>query len=518
MHRSLRSVSSRAAVVAGIALVAAPVDAASQADPVATFDALAAQARVDWEVPGLAVAVVHGGRVRLAKGYGVRELGGSDPVDADTLFAAASTTKAMTVAALGMLVDEGKLAWDDPVRKHVPELDLDDAALADELTVRDLLVHHTGLPATDFLWFSNDLDWKGILGKMAAVERKAPTRGHFEYNNVLYGLAGDVVGRVSGRPWEEFVRSRIFEPLGMRRTTPLGREVRARGNFVTPHSREDGSLAGYDTFAAVDPIPAAGSAWTSANEMAKWISFLLAPETVKRADGAPLLAPATIDEIFRPQVVIQPGGFYPTAAKTKPHWTTYGLGWFQQDYRGRKVDFHTGSIDGLVAIVGLVRDEGFGVAVFGNLDHAELRHALMFSAFDLFLDGQLARDWSGELRAMYAELRAQGEAHWAELAAKRVPDAPPRHALAKYAGTYADPLYGALEFTVEGDGLGVRLGSIVGGHAEPWHFETFRLAFRPRFYGFGLLNFVTGTDGEVAAVEIDGTRYVRQPEAAEAAR
>ena len=518
MHRSLRLASSRLAVVAAaLSLVASASSAAKPPDPVATFDALASRARVDWGVPGLAVALVKDGRVLLAKGYGVRELGGADAVDADTLFAAASTTKAMTAAAIGMLVDEGKLAWDDPVRKYVPELDFDDAALADEITVRDLLTHHTGLPSNDYLWYATSLDWKGILGKLALVERRAPTRGRFEYHNVMYGVAGDVIGRVSGMPWEQFVRTRIFAPLGMERTVPLGREVRAQGNFVTPHSREDGPLTATDTLGAVDPIPAAGSVWTSANEMAKWISYLLAPASARRADGAPLLAAETLDEIFRPQVVIQPGGFYPTIEKTKPHWTTYGLGWFQQDYRGRKVDFHTGSIDGLVAIVGLVRDESFGIAVFGNLDHAELRHALMLSAFDLFLDGALARDWNAELRAMYDELRAKGEAQRAELEAKRVAEAPPRHALAKYAGRYADPLYGELAVAVDDDALAVRVGPILRGRAEPWHYETFRLAFSPALYGVSWLNFVTGTGGDVVAVEVDGTRYARQPETAASA-
>jgi CubicO group peptidase (beta-lactamase class C family) len=518
MRRPFRLAAPAAALAALVFAAAPPLAAAKpkRADPAASFDALAAQARVDWGVPGLAVAVVKDGRVLLAKGYGVREAGGAEAVDADTLFAAASTTKAMTAAAIGMLVDEGKLAWDDPVRKFVPELDLADAALADELTVRDLLTHHTGLPATDYLWYATTLDWRGILGKLALVERRAPTRGQFEYHNVMYGLAGDLVGRVSGMPWEEFVRARIFAPLGMLRTVPLGREVRGRGNFVTPHSREDGPLTTYDTLAAVDPIPAAGSAWTSANEMAKWIAFLLDPASAKRPGGAPLLQEATVEELFRPQVVIQPGAFYPTVEKTQPHWTTYGLGWFQHDYRGRKIDFHTGSIDGLVAIVGLARDARLGVAVFGNLDHAELRHALMYSAFDLFLDGALSRDWNGELRAMYDGFRAEGEARRAELEAKRVPDSPPRHALAAYAGTYADPLFGEIAVAVDGDALGVRIGPILGGRAEPWHFETFRLALTPKFYGSTYLNFVTGTDGAVVAVELDGQRYARRPEEATA--
>ncbi len=507
------------ALVAHVAAlwVAGPALSANRQEPLATFDALVEQGRLDWEVPGLAVAVVKDGRVLLAKGYGVREMGKPEKVDADTLFAAASTTKAMTAAAIGMLVDDGKLAWDDPVRNFVPELQFHDAVLSDTLTVRDLLTHHTGMPNTDYLWYSNQGGWKSILARWKRVELTVPIRSRFEYQNVMYGLAGDVVGRVAGMPWEEVVRQRIFAPLGMSRTVPLGAEAARQTNVVTPHSKEDGPFPSSDTLAAVDPIPAAGSVWTSVNDMAGWISFLLAPDAVKRADGAPLLNPETIEELFRPQVVIQPGGFYPTVEKTKPKWTTYGLGWFQHDYRGpsgiRRVDFHTGSIDGLVAIVGLVRDEKLGVVVLANLDHAEVRHALMYSAFDLFLDGRLSRDWNGELRTMYGELRQKAESERVELEAKRVLGTKPSRRLAELAGTYEDPLYGAIRFEVEGEALRVGIGSFLTGRAEPWHFDTFRVAWDRKLYGVSWATFRLGPDGAVSGVELDGTSYARKAEA-----
>jgi CubicO group peptidase (beta-lactamase class C family) len=487
----------------------------SRLNSTARFDALVERGRADWNVPGLAVAVVRDGKVLLAKGYGVRELGKPGAVDADTLFAAASTTKAMTAAAIGMLVDDGKLGWDDPVRRFVPELELHDAELADSLTVRDLLTHHTGLPATDYLWYSFDGDWKSILGRLKRVARTASTRSRFEYQNVMYGLAGDVVGRVAGTPWAEVVRERIFRPLGMSRSVPLGAEAARQANVVTPHSREDGAFANWDTLAVVDPIPAAGSVWTSANDMAKWISFLLSPETARRADGTPLLKAETVAELFRPQVVIQPGGFYPTVEKTQPKWTTYGLGWFQHDYRGahgmRRVDFHTGSIDGLVAIVGLARDERFGVVVLGNLDHAEVRHALMYSAFDLFLDGELSRDWNGELRALYGDLRKKAETARSELEAKRVSGAKPSRALADFAGVYEDPLYGTIRFELDGEALRARVGALLAGRAEPWHFDTFRVAWDRKLYGVSWATFRLGADGAVSAVDLDGTLFARKP-------
>jgi CubicO group peptidase (beta-lactamase class C family) len=484
-------------------------DKPAPVDPAFEFDGLAAQARIDWGVPGLAVVVVKDGRVALAKGYGVRELGKAGAVDADTLFAAASTTKAMTAAAIGLLVDEGKLGWDDPVRKYVPELQLADAQLADSLTVRELLTHHTGIPGTDYLWYGGALDWKGILAKLAQVGPEGRVRGSFHYQNVMYGLAGDVIGRVSGLPWEEFLRQRLFTPLGMSRTLALGGEAVAAANRVSPHSREDGVIELWETLDVVDPVAAAGSVWISANDAAKWMLFLLDPASGKDTSGKPLLSPETVTELFRPQVVIPPGAFYPTTEKTKPHWTTYGLGWFQQDYRGRKLDFHTGSIDGLVAIVGLVRDTNFGVAVYANQDHAELRHALMFSAIDQFLDDGLSRDWNGELRALYDERRAAGEKQRAEFEAKRVPNQPPALPLAAYAGKYADPLFGAVTVELVDGRLVARLGKHLVGDAEPWHFETFRITWRRKLDGVTWATFRLGTDGAVSAVEADGTTYAK---------
>lgn len=493
--------------------------AAKKVDPVPELDRLAETARVQWSVPGLAVVVVRDGRVLLAKGYGVRELGNSmtlteaNRVNADTLFAAGSTTKAMAVTTVGMLVDEKKLGWDDPVRKYIPELQFADATLSDSLTVRDLLTHHTGLPETDYLWYSNGLSWPGILARLKGVGPTAPLRSRFEYQNVMYGVVGDLVGRIAGMPWPEFLRHRVFQPLGMTSAVALGEEAAKSSNHATPHSREDGALVTGETLGLVDPIPAAGSVWLSANDEAKWLRFLLDPTAVKDANGEPLLAPATVEEIFRPQVVIQPGAFYPTAEKTQPKWTTYGFGWFQQDYRGRRIDFHTGSIDGMIAIVGLVRDEHFGVAVFANLDHAELRHALMLSAFDLFLEGNLSRDWNHDLRTMYDGLRSKGDADRAAFEAKRVPNAPPAHALAAYAGTYSEPLYGDIHFTLDAGKLSARVNRILIGQASPWHYETFRVAWQRKLDGVSWANFHTNDEGQVNAVEIDGHSYARQASA-----
>ena len=190
--------------------------AASGGAPLAGFDAYVAQAVKDWKSTGLAVAVVKDGRIVFAKGYGVRRLGSPEPVDDRTLFAIGSTTKAMTAAAIGMLVDDGKVAWDDPVTKHLPWFALKDPYMTREIRVRDLLTHRAGVPNTDFLWYEQPRSAREIIGRLRQVELETSPRTHFTYQNVMYAVAGEVVAAASGMPWADFVRTRIFEPLGMR--------------------------------------------------------------------------------------------------------------------------------------------------------------------------------------------------------------------------------------------------------------------------------------------------------------
>src|SRR4051812_16532835 len=194
--------------------------ARSATDPIRDLDAYAAKAVAEWRVPGLAIAVVKDGRIVFAKGYGVREAGKVAPVDTQTLFAIGSTTKAMTAAAIGMLVDEGKLRWDDPVTQHLPTFQLADPYVTREITIRDLLTHRAGLGNGDVLWYGTDADGAEILRRARFIPSAYSMRAGFIYQNVMYGIAGQVVGAVSGMTWAEFLKKRIFEPLGMTRTVP----------------------------------------------------------------------------------------------------------------------------------------------------------------------------------------------------------------------------------------------------------------------------------------------------------
>ena len=487
------------------ALALSPLAARAQAgDPApdakaAAFDAYVAQAVKDWKAPGLAIAVVKDGRVVFEKGYGVREAGRPAPFDTATASAIASTTKAMTAVAIAMLVDEGKVKWDDPVTKYLPEFQLYDPWVTREVTVRDLLTHRTGLGNTDYFWAVSDLPADQMISRLRLVKPSYSLRSGFVYQNVMYIAAGELVAAVSGMPWDRFVRTRIFEPLGMRNTYAHASLVPAGANSATPHFRYGG-----DTVVAIrrdqsQALGPAGDVWSNVSDMSRWMLFLL---DSARVDGKRLLKPETFAELFTPQVMVPPDEFYPTMQLTRPHWTTYGLGWFQHDYQGRMLHFHTGSLSGMVAIAGLVPDARFGVYVLSNLDHVEVRHALMYKAIDLYL-GNSSRDWSLELRELYGARRAARDSMRAAAEARRIRGTKPSLALSKYAGIYEDPLIGRVSVADQGGKLRFDAGPALKGNLEHWQFDRFRARYDDRWQGTDMISFTIG-DGVASALEIAG--------------
>lgn len=471
----------------------------AQSSRLIDLDAYISEAVKDWKVPGLAISIVKDGQVVFAKGYGVRELGEPEPVDEHTLFAIGSTTKAMTAAALGILVDEKRVQWDDPVSKYLPDFRLYDPYVTRELTVRDLLTHRAGLGNADFLWYEQNNSRREILHRLRRLKPQTSMRSHFTYQNIMYVAAGEIVASVSGTPWEDFVRQRIFKPLGMKESVPLLADTEGRPNVASPHYLIDGRVRVIQN-ASVDAVAPAGSVWSSVHDMAKWILFML-----EEGGDKSVLSESTREELFRPQFIVGRQGFYPTARLTQPHWTTYSLGWFQHDYNGRAVDFHTGSIDGMAAIIGLVRDEHLGVYVLGNLDHAEVRHALMYRVFDLYA-GEPLRDWSAEFQNLYTGLREERESRRQKIEKERVPGTHPSLPLDKYAGTYSDPLYGTVHIAYDGQ-LELRFGKGFVGELEHWHYDTFRARWKAEWRGSALVSFTLDSKGHPERLTFSGLSF-----------
>ncbi len=484
-------------------VIAAFVQLAFAQNNVETFDKYAEAARKAWNVPGMSLVIVQDGKVLLSKGYGVRELGKDATVDAQTLFGCMSTTKAMTAVAMGMLVDEGKVSLDDKVTKYLPDFRVDDRYVTGDMRVRDLLTHNTGVGNADFLWaWTPEITSSEVVRRMQFAKQEYPLRGGFVYQNIMYLVAGKVIEKASGMSWERFVTERIFMPLGMTSTFANYTLSMKYANRSAAHFEIKGKIQPIPEDIA-DPIGPAGAVWSTSDDIGKWVNFMLGNTTV---NGKQLLKPATYRELLRPQVVIPPsGGFYPTTALTKSHWTTYGLGWFQEDYRGEMVNFHTGSLDGRTAIIGLIPDKKLGIYIFGNVDHAEVRHALMYKAFDLFGFGDNSRDWSTEAKTLYDGLKATGKKQGDDLKAKRNPNTKPSLPLAAYAGKYSDPFFGSMEVVLADGKLRVVVTKDLSADLSHWHFDTFEATWTKAWWDTGLITFrLNAATGEVESIDVDG--------------
>jgi CubicO group peptidase (beta-lactamase class C family) len=490
-----------------IALLGSRAPAQPPRAPLAGFDAYAEQARRDWRVPGMAVVVVHGDSVAFMKGFGVQQLGRPDTVGVHTRFGNMSTTKAFTAMLVAMLADSGRLAFDDRVTRHVPGLELYDPYVTRELTLRDLLTHRVGFPDPDYLWDGGNLTtFDDITHRLRWVQPASSFRSEFAYNNVAYGLAGRAAANAAGTTWQALLRRRILDPLGMTETLADGRELVAAHlpDVTAPPGIVDDTVRVLPADpAVVDPVAPAGSMFSTATDMAKWLRFLL---DSGRVGGRRLVGAANFAQLFAPQQIVSEAEFYPTARLTKPHVRAYGMGWFLHDYRGEFVAFHTGSIEGRSAIVGLIPDRRLGVVVMTNLDHSELRHALMYTVFDRYIGPPTgaAHDWSAEMRRMYGALADSAAVRRRAAEARRIAGTRPSVPIERYAGTYADSLYGTMTIASTATGMTVRLGTYAG-RLEHWQYDDFRVVWDDRFQGATRVSFGLDPDGSVGEVRFVGS-------------
>ncbi|QRR04076.1 serine hydrolase [Dyadobacter sandarakinus] len=469
---------------------------------IAAYDQYVEEVRKDWEVPGLAMTIVKDGKVILKKGYGVRELGKPEPVDTMTLFACASTTKAMTVTLLGMLVDEGRLRWNDPVQKFLPELQLYDPYVSREVTIRDLLVHNTGVGGTDYFTGAMQIPVAEMIRRMPLVKPSYSFRDGFVYQNIMYSFAGRIIERITGKTWAEVIRERIFLPLHMDGTAAK-RGLAKSANMTRPHFRMEDTIR-VIPYGPDSEIGSAGAVWSNAEDIGKWVISML---DSSRYDGGRLLKPGTWTEIFQPQTYF-PADEYPTMQLVKPAWRTYALGWYQHDYKGRKLNFHTGSLGGLTAITAQLPEEGLGIFIFGNLDHAEARHVLMYKALDWFALGG-DRDWNSEIKALYEDLSVKNARQTIAFESRRQADTKPSLPLDKYAGRYRSALYGEAEVVVKGDALYFNVNNFLRATLPHWEYDSFYGVQEKTWNGKVMARFTLSQDGSVRELVFGGMSFGR---------
>lgn len=459
-----------------------------------------------WNVPGMAVAVVSSDDVIFEQGFGVTAVSDGEPVNEHTLFAIASTTKAMVVAGILVLVDEKKLSLDDPIVKYLPELHFNDPMLTSQITVRDLLAHRTGLPGTDFWTFFQGMPLEEQIRRLGSVPAMAPLRTRLIYQNTMFELAGLLIERISGKRWDVFLRERLWVPVGMTETYGAIGQIAPGLDSVKPYFDQDGELVRANWDFPPDLTDAAGSVWSSLHDMSLWAQFLLRDGVT--SNGTRLISETGIAEMFNPHQLAGPKDFYPTVALTQPNWRSYGLAWFQQDFQGRKIDFHTGSLSGLVAIIGLDRADDRAVVVLGNRDHAEVRHAILWEVMDdNSADEQ--RDWNQEVFDLYANLAAEQEDEWKTMAANRLTDTVASLPVDHYTGVYESPGFGPVIVETTDSGL-VLNTSKIAFPVTHWQLDTYLLEYEPwNLHEF--VQFHIAPDGTIQSFDLFGQNFSPVP-------
>lgn len=507
------------------ALAAGPAPAQAPGRPLQDLDRYVARALAEWRVPGVAVAVVRRDTVVLARGYGVRQSGRAEPVTERTLFQIGSTTKAFSAALLAMLVDEGRATWDDPVQRHLPWFALKDPWVTREVTLRDLLSHRvgvTGIHNALTTWSREE-----VLRRTRTLEPNIPFRSRYDYSNMMYSAAGEAAAATAGVPWERLLRDRILLPLGMEQTTTdISRffdSTRFIPCFYCPLPDRpvtlDDVIGGQDVALphilandSIRPVPwqsydnavSAGSVISNVRDLAEWLRLLLGEGTHR---GRRLIEPATFREMLRPQSIITPTGWLDLVQRLSPstRFWAYGLGWRMNDYRGRTIVWHTGGIIGFLAYVGLVPEEGLGIAVLsnGDLGYELLPPALAYRIIDLHL-GPPVRDWSAELAAAYRADRERARRAEAALAAARVAGTRPSVPFAQLAGRYRGEPYGEVQVTADGDRLFFRIPGGARGELVHWHHDVFRLELDATWKGGFFATFQLTPAGALGRLRVDG--------------
>lgn len=327
------------------------------------IDGLVERSMKAFDVPGIAVGVIKDGKVIHSKGYGVRSLNGTQKMDENTLFGIASNSKAFTTAALGMLVDEGKIKWDDKVRDHIPEFKLYAPYVSEEFTIRDLVTHRSGLGlgAGDLMFFPDGSDFtlKDVIHNLRYLKPVSGFRSKYDYDNNLYIVAGEVIARVSGKSWADFVEERIIQPLGMTKTAALFERLKDKSNVIDGHAPVNGKVQVIDR-SSVKVAAAAGGINSNITDLSKWVITLLS--NGKYGDNKRLISEAVHRELWTPQTIIRvndPGPY-------NTHFAAYGLGFFLSDVNGYKQVTHTGGLEGMVTQITMIPELNLGIIVLTN--------------------------------------------------------------------------------------------------------------------------------------------------------
>ncbi len=445
--------------------------------------------RQEWKVPGMAVVVLKDGAVAFSEGLGKRDVEQDLAVTPRTLFPIGSATKAFTTLALSMLVDEGKLDWDTPIRNYLPTFKLYDTVASERMTPRDLVTHRSGLPRHDLMWYGSPATRKELFDRLQYLEPTKDLRTVWQYQNLMYMTAGYLLEVVSGQTWEDFVQQHIFDALGMNDTCFSTRKAQETGDFALPYMERKEVVRRIPFYEEQWAVGPAGSIVSSINDMSAWVALHL---NHGKHDGKQIVSEGQIKQLHAPQMVIGGAQQYPELLAE-----SYGMGWFVVPYRGHTMLHHGGNIDGFTALVTLLPAENIGIVTLSNLDATPAPTIATYSICDWLL-GLPEAPWQTRYKSVWATMKAATEKGAEQAEQDRIPNTSPSHDLDAYTGEYTHPGYGELAIKREGDELRIHYNSLVAPLTH-YHYDIFELVVE-RFDIRMKVSFTTNVRGDIESL------------------
>ncbi len=487
----------RFALVLSLLLMALPLLA--QQTPPVDLDEYVARSMKTFGVPGMAVAIVKDGKVVLSKGYGVRKLGEAAAVDENTLFGIGSNTKAFTAAALATLVDEGKISWDDRVYERLKGFEMYDPYVSKEMRIRDLLCHRSGLGLGEgdlMFWPHTTFTRDEVVYRLRYLKPATSFRTTYAYNNLMFVTAGQVVAEVSGKSWDDYLREKIFLPLGMNATNTSTTAFKPGDDWAWPHSKVEGKLQPIP-FENLDNAGPAGAINSSVADMSKWMLLQLNHGQIPGAD-ARIFSEKSAREMWTQQMIVPISDAPPELKSLQTRFAGYGMGWGLRDYKGRKLVSHSGGVAGFVTRVMLVPEENLGVVILTNAEETLAFESVLFHILDGYLGGP-THDYVTIFKTREDQHQKDADETMSKAAQARAADSKPSLPLEKYAGDYSDPWYGKITIRPENAGLILNFERTSKGLADlqHWQYDTFKAHWRDRTVEDAFVTFTLKPDGSV---------------------
>lgn len=451
--------------------------------------------RTDWQIPGMAVGVVKDGKVVYAQGFGEKQLGSDEKVDANTVFSIASVSKNITAAALAILVDRGTITWDDQITHHIPWFQMKDAYVTQQITLRDALTHQTGLGRIlgNRLQFMTQSSRDEVLQRIRYMDLEKPFRSSYVYNNVMYSLAGQIIEYTDGRTWDDFLQQELFQPLEMTRTTTTLAALQKQDNIAYPHQEIEGKVVPINR-RNWDNAGPAGGVNSTVNDLNQWMLMQLG--TSGSLANKTIISAKQMNEIHKPQVIT------PSNNALNPQ-ASYGLGWNILDYQGKRVWTHGGATDGFNTFMYLMPELELGIIVVTNTFN-NFGSAVAYHLMDHYI-GTSTRDWHQHYLTNYKNRYKQVQQLRDEVHNARNINTQPTLNTTSYTGNYLSDAYGKIEVKMKDKQLTIRLwnDSDMEGILEHWHYDTFRIVWKNKALREEFMQFHLDKDGKIDALNIE---------------